>query len=294
MLSFSRIFSGVLLVCVIAGGIYYCKNHQSTQNHLASLQSYEISNERFLVHSRYGFPVVSLDKSLEEKESQVLPFILEKLLPLKGSVLHLGAHTGLHTILVAKHQNFTGKVLAFEGHPKLFSLLKENIALHKIEDKVQIFQIVPSSKASSLSVCFEAKSTLSADTPISKDYEQSVKGEDCHEILLRPLDQLSLPRVDFILIENDIDAPHALEGAKTLIKSSHYPPLLIVPSSPLAHSKDLKWLHHLKEKGYYFYKLSPTSSTSFAVERLAPQHLLSNGSHYLFFSRDMLAASTGQ
>ena len=268
MISVSRILSAVFALCLVGFTIFYYKTHHATQRRLASLESYQLSDQRFLVYSRYGFPLLSLDRSLTEKESATLPFMLKKLVAQDATVLHLGTHAGLHTFLIAKQLNDKGKILAFEGHPKFFALLKENATLHNLDSTIQPFPLIPSEKEGTLSVCLEAASVTSDDTTVNTSYEQGLTGTHCYDIQLKPLDNLSLP--------------------------AKWPPILIVPSFSLAQSQHQSWINRLKKEGYYFYQLSPTAPTAFKVMRIDPHHPPANGSSYLFFSRELLPVSIDQ
>ena len=294
MISVSRILSAVFALCLVGFTIFYYKTHHATQRRLASLESYQLSDQRFLVYSRYGFPLLSLDRSLTEKESATLPFMLKKLVAQDATVLHLGTHAGLHTFLIAKQLNDKGKILAFEGHPKFFALLKENATLHNLDSTIQPFPLIPSEKEGTLSVCLEAASVTSDDTTVNTSYEQGLTGTHCYDIQLKPLDNLSLPAIDFLLIENDIDVSQALAGGYDFLAQSKWPPILIVPSCSLAQSQHQSWINRLKKEGYYFYQLSPTAPTAFKVMRIDPHHPPANGSSYLFFSRELLPVSIDQ
>jgi FkbM family methyltransferase len=291
VISLSRIFNLFLIGCLAATAFYYYKTHYTVQQRLASLESYQFSDQRFLVQSRYGFPVLSLEKSLGNKESPTLPFIFQKFISPQATVLHLGAHSGLHTLLIAKSLKDKGKVLAFEGHPKLFTLLKENISLHNLAAAIETFPLIPSSKAETLSICFDATPVSSSDTAINGTYEQTLQGTNCRNIHLKTLDSLSLSHINFVLIENNIDVPQALEGAYELLAQSNWPPILIVPSAPLSQASNKNWVNRLKKEGYYFYKLSPTTAKSFKITQIDPGHTPANGSSYLLFSRELLPIS---
>jgi hypothetical protein len=289
MISFPRISAAIAGLCLIGAALYYYKTHYGCSR--PDSDTYQLADQRFLVHSSYGFPILSLDKSTDEREAPTLPFIFEKLIAPQSTILHLGTHAGLHTILAGKQLKDGGKVLAFEGHPKLFALLKENIKFHQLDSVISPFSLVPSSQSETLSICLDATSTPSADTTVNAAYEQSLTGSNCYEIQLKPLDSLSLPKLDFILIENDIDVPAALEGAYALLEKSNWPPILIVPSLPLTHTSHQKWIARLKKQGYYFYQLKPTGKTSFTIRQINPHQPPSNGGTYLFFSRELLPLS---
>lgn len=288
MNSFFKILQGILFIGLLTTGIYYYKSYRDTQDHLKSITTQKIADQRFLVQSRYKFPLLSLTQSTEEKESTLLPLILKKFLPPQATLLHLGAHGGLHTILASHYLTKEGKILAFEGHPKLFSLLKENLALHQLEKKVSTFPIVPSSQSSSISVCFEATPPPSADTLVNTRYEQQLTGKNCQEIKLKPLDQLALPKIDFIFIENDIDTIEALQGASKLLVCSQWPTILIDPTILLKSPKAYQQLCNLSKKGYFFYKITKANGSSLTIEQADKKSGSFNKETYLLCSTKIL------
>ncbi|MFN7662439.1 MAG: hypothetical protein ACK5PQ_01775 [Alphaproteobacteria bacterium] len=291
MRPFIKIAYGILIAGLLIMGGYYFTVYNHAQRQLTSLKTQQLAEQRFLVQSRYQFPILSLTQSIDEKESSLLPLIFQKFLPQAPTLLHLGAHTGLHTLLAGRHLAPNGKILAFEGHPKLVSLLKENLNLHHLEKKVSVFSMVPSSQSSSLSVCFDADPLPSADTPITQGYEQQLKGGNCHTITLKALDTLPLPKVDFIFIENDIDTPSAIKGAYKLLEKSKWPALLIEPTlflkSPEAHGL----LTNLCKKGYTFYKLSLMNGLNLRIEKAEEKESSFDKNSYLLCSQQKLEIS---
>lgn len=289
MISFSRISAAIAGLCLVGAALYYYKNDGSF--HQTSDDSYQLSDQRFLVQSAYEFPLLGLDKANNGQETPSLPFIFKKLISPQSTVLHLGTHAGLHTILIAKQLKDTGKILAFEGHPKLFSLLKDNIEFHKLGAVIQPFPVIPSFKGETLSICLDASSENSADTAVDASYEQSLKGANCYDIQLKPLNDFALPTVDFVLIENNIDVSQTFEGAYAFLEKSKWPPLFIVPSIALSHDSHKQWIMRLKQEGYYFYEIKPTSKTSFTIRQINPYAPSLKENTYLFFSRELLPMS---
>jgi FkbM family methyltransferase len=284
--------SRFFLITVLSGALFYCyKSHQSSKKYITNLESYQFSDQRFLVRSPYGFPFLSLEKSIDPQESPTVSFIFEKLIPEKAPLLHLGAQSGLHSILIKKTLEKKGKIFAFEGHPKHYALLKENKYLHRMGRAIKTFPLIPAAKKESLSICFEANYPTLSDTDVSTAYEQGLKGKDCQTVSLDRLDDLKLPKIGFVLVENTTDVSHALQGALHLLEKSGWPPILIFPNSILTQNKNKSWTSPFKKAGYYFYRLRDVKASSFKIDRVAPKDIASIEPCYLFFSKDLLPIS---
>ncbi|MDC0348989.1 hypothetical protein OAN21_01090 [Alphaproteobacteria bacterium] len=284
--------SRFFLITALSGSLFYCyKSHQSNKQHITDLESYQFSDQRFLVRSPYGFPFLSLEKSIDRQESPTVSFIFEKLIPKKAPLLHLGAQSGLHSILIKKTLRKKGKIFAFEGHPKHYDLLKENKYLHRLGRSIKTFSLIPAAKKESLSICFEANYPALSDTDVSTAYEQGLKGKDCQTVNLDRLDDLKPPKVGFVLVENTTDVSNALQGGLHLLEKSDWPPILIFPNSILTQDKNKPWTAPFKKAGYYFYKLTDVKRSSFKIGKVAPQDIASSEPCYLFFSRDLLPIS---
>lgn len=69
----------------------------------------------------------------EEEPTNLFKCLLEKLGP--GIFIDVGAYVGFHTILAAKHG---WRVVSFEPNPLSLLLLRYNISLHRVEDRVRV------------------------------------------------------------------------------------------------------------------------------------------------------------
>ena len=57
--------------------------------------------------------------------------IIERFLPSDGdTVIDIGAHLGLYSIMGSKLVGKNGRVIAIEAHPQNFEILKRNISLN--------------------------------------------------------------------------------------------------------------------------------------------------------------------
>jgi FkbM family methyltransferase len=107
-------------------------------------------------------------------------------------VVDLGAHIGVFTIFASKRGAF---VYSFEPMPENFRLLKENIRLNRLNNKVKAFQLAISSKKgfSSLYIWDLGLSSLNFQSGKSLTVE-TVRLEDI-------LDLIESDRIDFLKVD---------------------------------------------------------------------------------------------
>lgn len=168
-MSFYRLSHILLTLLVISAfaGLYTV--HQKASQKIESLKSYQFKEELFLIHTPYGFPALSLDQSSTTEFSSSLRYLLNQLLPNEGRILHIGAQSGIHTLLISMESKLP--ITALEGQPKYFDILKRNIALHMLKDRVKTHQRNASDDLSEIKICFDAalkKKTAKSKPPILK------------------------------------------------------------------------------------------------------------------------------
>jgi len=130
-------------------------------------------------------------------------------------VVDVGASTGSFTLLPLLHS--TMEVLAFEPNPVVFSVLESNVALHKLQNRVQLHQVALSDLDGTgiLKVpngCGHmALGCLGTPRP---------RGIDWHEAIVRTrtLDSYDLPALDFLKIDTEGNELNVLVGAEDTIK----------------------------------------------------------------------------
>lgn len=144
--------------------------------------------------------------------------MMERHIPMGGTVIEGGAHIGYHTVLAARLVGSAGRVIAFEPAPATYALLAENIALNGCEN-VTVVQAALADISGRGSL--HLSSTWSGDHRVAETPSRTAI-----EIELTSLDQyLSQEElVDFIKLDIQGAEPLALKGAKHVFDRS---PLLV-------------------------------------------------------------------
>jgi FkbM family methyltransferase len=144
-------------------------------------------------------------------------------------VIDIGAHWGYFTLLAAILSTDSGKVYAFEPHPKNFALLAKNISANRLSNVVAIQKAVSNYEGEAR--LFESRASMGHSLAPLPEYLRVVKDSIPKAI---PIDAVRLD--DFFvtnpirprLVKMDIEGgePSALEGMQALIKRS--PELVLI------------------------------------------------------------------
>ena len=126
-------------------------------------------------------------------------------------VLDIGANIGNHTLYFANECNVK-KIYAFEPVPYTYNLLKQNIKLNKLEDRVETY-------------CCGVSDKITNGTINTYDLKNlgGTRLKQCDEgdIKLVTLDSLNIKeKIDFIKIDVETMDYEVLNGAKKTIKKS--------------------------------------------------------------------------
>lgn len=149
------------------------------------------------------------------------PYV-KKLLKLKeGDVfVDVGAHIGTYSIPAAKRVGPSGRVIAFEPHPKSSELLESSMKLNNLNNITLIRKPVDSSRRM---VSYNI-SGVPANSGIGADYKiQSVLQTECVD-LDSALD--SIQKLDWLKIDVEGNEINVLEGARNTLKK--YSPKIII------------------------------------------------------------------
>jgi FkbM family methyltransferase len=119
-------------------------------------------------------------------------------------VVDVGANIGLCTLAASRAVRDEGRVIALEPHPRIFSYLRENVALNHAGN-VSMHNLALGDREGTLVL-----SDLRAD-----DQNFVARGRDGIEIAVRRLDQLPLPDARIALVKIDVEGYErfVLEGA---------------------------------------------------------------------------------
>ena len=112
----------------------------------AALHGTYVGNQRVLVATTWGGRLLvpaddlSLMPELVARGTYDVPFtafVQQQIQP--GDVaIDVGAHVGLFTLLLGYQVWERGRVIAYEPHPRLLALLRDNVAMNWLDDRVEI------------------------------------------------------------------------------------------------------------------------------------------------------------
>jgi FkbM family methyltransferase len=139
------------------------------------------------------------------------------------TVVDVGANIGMYTVLMAGLVGAEGRVAAYEPNPDLLGLLRENVALNWLNDRVTIKPMAASSAAGTLTLHVTERfmgnsSLLEPDT----DYFANVPMDTTRavEVEAEPLDALAreLGHVDLVKIDVEGAERFVLEGMAEMLR----------------------------------------------------------------------------
>lgn len=143
---------------------------------------------------------------------------LSALVPSGAHIVDIGANVGNHTVFFAKVMS--GFVYSFEPQHTLFSILKENVRLNSIEDRVALYNIGLSDTAGNASLDGVPKENIGG-TSIKKDEEGEMVLDTLDNVLGKIRHRIALLKIDVEGFEYNV-----LRGAKNIL--SKHSPLIFV------------------------------------------------------------------
>lgn len=165
------------------------------------------------------------------------------------TIVDVGAYIGIFTIILARKTGVTGKVLAFEPHPKSAALFKKNIELNGVSRQVEFFDIA---------IGQDSKPLLLVDKDsISRIISTAATScTDCLSVKSSSLDEILQNRkIDIIKIDVEGYEANVLYGARNLLsKKEGHPRFIFIECHPYlwkelgASSKDI--VAPLQDAGY--------------------------------------------
>jgi len=161
-------------------------------------------------------------------------------------VIDCGANFGYNTIMMAKQLNGTGKILAYEPQKLIYQQLNANLFLNDVYN-VESYRLALSNVSDGIVNM----------SPI--DYEQDwvnigdlSVGDGGEEVKTIKLDDLEIPRLDFIKMDVQGYEPFVLEGSRKIIEK--YKPYIFIEIEPHQLVKFNKTptdiINGLKDLGY--------------------------------------------
>ena len=137
--------------------------------------------------------------------------IAKKCFPQNGFFVDVGAYVGNHSVYAAK---FFGakKIYAFEPQEAIIPILKKNISINRIDDKIEFFPVALTEHVQKMSISRILPGT-SSGTAYGCDA--------CGKTLGIPLDAYEIPCVDMLKIDVEGEEISVLRGAVKTIQRAH-------------------------------------------------------------------------
>lgn len=189
------------------------------------------------------------------------------------TVVDIGAHLGKYVLLAAQKLGSSGRVFAFEPHPRTFRYLERNVTVNLARNNVQIFNFAISKENS--------RAYLNADM-LQSDYTSLSFIRDDREVQkfeieTRRLENISPNLLSIDCMKIDVEGAEllALEGCEKIIAASKAEGRdlkLFIESNPAAlrafEANPLTLLEKIKELG--FRRVQIIDETSRNLEALRP------------------------
>lgn len=143
--------------------------------------------------------------------------IIDKYLPDNAVILDIGANVGSHTVYWALERN-AKKIYSFEPFSDTFNILKMNIELNSLENRVEIFNIGLSDESCCTSVNSYNESNIGGTS-----FKKSERGN----YIFKPLDIFDIKeKIDLIKIDVEGAEVDVLNGGKnTIVKNK---PVIVI------------------------------------------------------------------
>ena len=193
-----------------------------------------------------------------EFETSELRFVESYLQP-GMTVLDIGAHHGLYSVLAAKRVGKNGRVRSFEPSPRECKFLKHNLRINRCRNvQIENFALGSGSGQGVLFLVEGAEDVCNSLRPPAAEVTTTKVSVE-----VRPLDeyleQQRIEKVDFIKLDVEGAELEVLRGAKRLLSSVNRPVILAevqdMRTAPWGYRAE-EVIRYLEEFGFCWYGLS--------------------------------------
>ena len=195
-----------------------------------------------------------------EFETSELRFV-ESYLEAGMTVLDIGAHHGLYSLLAAKRVGKNGRVRSFEPSPRECKSLKQNLRINRCRNvQVESFALGSSAGRAELFLVEGAEDVCNSLRPPAAEVAVAKVPVEVRS-LDEYLEQQRIKKVDFIKLDVEGAELEVLRGASRLLRSAERPVILAevqdVRTEPWGYrAKEI--IRHLESLKYCWYSLAET------------------------------------
>lgn len=170
------------------------------------------------------------------------------------TVLDIGANIGVHTLFFSKVVGDTGRVIAFEPIKRICEQLKKSIAINDFQNIV-LNNYALGDKQTNAKINILKENMGGSSIYNNKD----TKFDSEENIMIKVLDNLNLPRIDFIKMDVEGYEWNVIKGAKNLLERDR--PNIVFEYNPISYDEEekgssLEFLRYLKSLGYKLFDVS--------------------------------------
>lgn len=182
-----------------------------------------------------------------------LPIMLMAMIDrMEGDFLDVGANTGVYTVLAGMTRPDV-HIHAFEPYPPVVEILRENIRMNSLEDRVTLHQVALSNTAGAATLYIPDAShgVIESSASLRPDFGDGVKTEV--KITRQRLDDIDLPKIAAMKVDIEGHEADFLMGAIASIQRDR--PVIFAEVLHLADTERLEAV--LNEIGYMDFRLRP-------------------------------------
>ncbi len=146
------------------------------------------------------------------------------------TVIDIGAHLGLMSVIIAKLVGPKGKVYAFEPTPGTFLILKKIIALNKFNDIISPINKAASNFTGLVDFFIDENEGSNANSLVNRSDKNRTSQKTQVDTLDNIVTDLKLQKLDLIKIDAEGSELDVLEGAKAVVLK--YKPIIVLAIHP--------------------------------------------------------------
>jgi FkbM family methyltransferase len=231
-----------------------------------------VGNDRVLVSTTWGGRLLlpSDDLSLMPElvatgtyDSPFTAFVQRDVKP-GDTVIDVGAHAGLFTLLLAYQVWESGRVIAYEPNPRMLELLRDNVTLNWLSDRIEIVPKAAAAVSGSLPFLAPTRYTMTGSLQPVEELLQTddrVEALERIEVETEPLDVHlgRFERIDLVKIDVEGAEEQVFAGMEQLLASGA---VMLVSFEVASELMGQEWelfierLRRLADEGWEFCTIS--------------------------------------